>query len=161
MPANIPLMPLIFMGLLLLPFRLSRGQLKGLAFFLWLAGGLVLTIRGGMFMAQDPSHPGMGWLLGASVLALIIGLAKGRFVLSKTSRRNIERLKALPEPQRPLAVYSLRSWLMIGLMVGISVALNVTGLPLFWRGTVNLAIGAALLMSSLAYLQQGTQKEPA
>jgi hypothetical protein len=153
MPTNMPVMPLIFMGLMLLPFRLSSGQLKGLAFFLWLTGGLVLAIRGGLFMAQDPSRPAMGLLLGACALALIIGLAKGRFVLSKTSRRNIERLEALTEPQRPLAVYSLRSWILIALMVGISVALNFSGLPLLWRGTINLAIGAALMMSSLAYLQ--------
>lgn len=153
MPNNMPIMPLIFVALLLLPFKLSNQQLKGLAFFLWLTGGLVLMVRGGFFMSQDPSHPTAGILLGIGVLAFIIGMAKGRFVLSKTSQRNIERLEAMSEPQRPLAVYSLRSWMMIAIMVGISIALNFTGLSLLWRGVINLAIGAALAMSSLAYLK--------
>lgn len=151
MPISMPIMPFILLTLLLLPVKLSTRQLKGLAFFLWLGGGLFLAFRGGLFMMQD--HPTAGLLMGAGALALLIGGAKGKFVLSKTSQRNLERLEAFSQPQRPLAVYSLRSWIMISVMVGISVALNLSGLPLMWRGTINLAVGAALMMSSLAYLK--------
>lgn len=152
MPNNTPIMPLIFLLLILLPIKLTGNQLKGLAFVLWFAGGLMLVFRGGAFMLQEFEQAGVGLLSLAVLLALAIGYAKGRFVLSKTSRRNIERLQALSAPQRPIAVYSVRSWVIIALMVSVSIALNVMAVPLLWRGAINLAIGASLLASSLAYL---------
>ena len=153
MPNNIPMMPFIFMALILLPLRLSSQQLKSLAFMIWITGGLILTFRGSQFLLSDPSHPNTGLILGAGITALIIGLAKGRFVLSKTSKRNLERLASLTKPQRPIAVYSIRSWIMISVMVGISICLNLSHFPLLWRGAINIGIGAALIMSSFAYLQ--------
>ena len=86
------------------------------------------------------------------ITALVVGAAKGWFVLRKTSRRNIERLAALEQDQRPIHVYGIRSWVVIGLMTGLSVGLTLGGLPPLWRGMVNLAIGAALATSSLNYL---------
>ncbi len=154
---NVPIMPILFILLLLLPMRLSSLQLKGLAFFLWFLGGLILSWRGTQFLFNSPdAHPGMVALTVAILLALIVGWAKGKFVLTKTSRRNIERLDQFTQPMRPIYVYGLRSWLIIGVMVLISVSLNflpVNETTLVIRGGVNLAIGAALIISSLAYLK--------
>jgi hypothetical protein len=88
-----------------------------------------------------------------AITALGVGVAKGRFVLGKTARRNIERLAALTEDRRPIHVYGVRSWLVIGLMTALSLGLTLGGVPPLWRGMVNLAIGAALATSSLNYLQ--------
>lgn len=151
MPASIPVMPVVFALLLLLPVRLSPRQLKGLAFFLWLTGGLILAARGVVWLVG--AHPAMGLLAGCLAGALAVGFGKGRFVLSKTSRRNIERLEALREPQPPIRVYSGRSWAIIAVMVAISVGLNLAPVDPLWRGTINLAIGMALIISSMAYLR--------
>jgi hypothetical protein len=152
-------MPVIVLVLFLLPVRLSGTQLKGLAFALWLLGGLVMVWRGGLFLMQaltQTAGASPALLALVVLVALIIGAAKGKFVLSKTSRRNIERLDALTEPQRPIHVYSIRSWMMILLMVMISVSLTLFHAPELLRGAVNLGIGAALIISSLAYAKSLT-----
>jgi hypothetical protein len=162
MPINALIMLFLLIALVLVPIRLSALQLKGLAFFLWFLGGLVLTFRGVNFMFSAPDQPGWTLMAVITVVALIIGMAKGQFVLAKTSRRNIDRLNALQEPMRPIYVYEFRSWLIIGLMTLIGVGLNF--LPpslILLRGAVNLAIGAALIMSSLAYLKALVPPEPA
>jgi len=86
------------------------------------------------------------------VAALAVGAAKGWFVLRRTAQRNIDRLAALEQDQRPIHVYGIRSWVVIGLMTALSVGLTLGGVPPLWRGMVNVAIGAALAASSLSYL---------
>jgi hypothetical protein len=148
------MMPLIVAILLLLPVKLEPRHHLRLAFILWMAGGLVLALRGmGWLMesvgAMDPVMLGL-----AGAIAVAIGMAKGKFVLAKTSARNIERINGWQEPHKPIEVYGARSWMMIALMVGISLSLTyVFQLDVFWRGLVNLAIGFALIMSSLNYLK--------
>ena len=134
-------MLLIFGVLLILPIKCQPHQLKALAFSLWLVGGCMLTYLG----------------LIAGIIGLLIGFGKGRFVLSKTSTKNIERLNALSEPLPPRHVYSKRSWIVLSVMVLIALSLNTGLIPLavYLRGAVNLAIGFALIISSLTYLSKG------
>lgn len=150
----VPIMLVVFAVLLLLPVRLSQLQLKGLAFVLWLTGGLILAWRGAawMFTASD-ARPGMGLLALLALAAIVIGWGKGRFVLAKTSRRNIERIEGMTTPVRPIFVYSARSWIVISVMVGISIALNLSPIDPLWRGAINLGIGMGLIVSSMAYLK--------
>jgi len=151
-------MPLMVIVLLLLPIRMMNRQLKVMAFFIWLVGGLVLLVRGAIFLwaASIAAKASIALLAFTVVLAAFIGLAKGRFVLSKTSARNIERLDSLTEAKRPMHVYSVRSWIIIGIMVLISVALTVFSVDNLIRGGINLAIGLGLIVSSLAYLKSIT-----
>lgn len=153
MPNNLPIMPFIVAILLLLPIRLGVQSLKKLAFTLWLVGGIVLFWRGTSFLAESPAIHNVALLAGLVAVALAIGFGKGKFVLSKTSVKNIERLNQFSEPQRPISVYSLRSWIIIALMVSISVALNIFQVENIVRGPINLGIGFALIISSLAYLK--------
>ncbi len=150
---TLPMMPFIALVLLALPVRLSPRRLAWLAFGLWALGGVVLCSLGTsrlLLAGRDTVAPG---LLGfGAVLSLAIGFAKGRLLLSKTASRNIERLGRLTEDQRPIHVYGPRSWMVISLMTAVSLALSLGGVPPFWRGTVNLAIGAALVTSSFNYL---------
>jgi len=149
----LPIMPFIAVLLLALPVRLAPRSLGWLAFGLWLLGGAVLLSLGtGRLLqaARGPAAPGLVLVVAAAALA--IGVAKGRFLLRKTARRNIDRLTALGEERRPIHVYGVRSWVVIGLMTALSIGLTLGGVPPLWRGMVNLAIGAALATSSLNYL---------
>jgi len=47
----------------------------------------------------------------------------------------------------------VRSWIIITLMVGISIALNVFKVDYIVRGPINLGIGFALIVSSMVYLK--------
>jgi hypothetical protein len=148
-----PIMPFIALVLLALPVRLSPRRLAWLAFALWILGGAVLCSLGTSRLLQaEKEGVAPGLIALGAVISLAIGIAKGRFLLSKTASRNIERLGRITENLRPFRVYGARSWIVISLMAAISLALNLGGVPPFWRGAVNLAIGAALVTSSLNYL---------
>ena len=153
---QLPMMPFVAGALLvasLLPVRLPPRALGWLAFAFWLLGGVLLLSFGTARLLQAARGDATPTVVGiVAVAALVVGAAKGWFVLRKTSRRNIERLAALEQAQRPIHVYGIRSWVVIGLMTGLSLGLTLGGLPPLWRGMVNLAIGAALAASSLNYL---------
>jgi hypothetical protein len=153
MQTPFPIMPIIVAVLLLLPIRLEKQAMKGLAFTLWLIGGLVLCIRGTQFLTDSAAMSNVPLFAGLVVAALVIGFGKGKFVLSKTSTKNIERIDQFTESKKPIQVYSTRSWIIIALMVGISIALNVFHVENIVRGPINLGIGFALIISSLAYLK--------
>ena len=154
--AIMPLLPLV---LWLLPFKVAARQLKLLALSFWLAGGIVLTAQGFSFLERlvVTQQTTFAALVLPLMVALAVGLAKGRFVLSKTSQRNLDRLNAMPDTYKLVHVYSRRSWIMIGLMVLISLTLTLTHTPLFWRGLVNVAIGFALVVSAQAYVRALSQ----
>ena len=153
---QLPIMPFVAGALLLaslLPVRLAPRSLGWLAFGLWLLGGVVLLSFGTARLLQAAHSAATPAVAGIVAIAgLAIGVAKGRFILRKTARRNIERIAALEHGQRPIHVYGIRSWLVIALMTALSVGLTLGGVPPLWRGLVNLAIGAALATSSLNYL---------
>lgn len=149
---SLPLTPFIAAILLLLPVKLTPRTLVKLAFFIWVLGGSVLAVMGVWRLAEASPGVAAPTLIIAGLVWLAVGIAKGRFVLAKTSERNIERIRLMTEPQRPIRVYSLRSWIVIGLTVALSLALTVLDTPPFWRGGINLAVGFALLISSLNYL---------
>lgn len=154
-PPQIPVMPFVVLALLLWPTPLEPRRLKRLAFAIWLTGGLVLCSFGAMRLRDAAAaSAGGAWL--AAVLGLAAGSAKGRFVLTKTSRRNIARLDAMTLPMRPIRVYDGRSWAIIGVMTAIAVGLNLGWIPLapLARGGVNVAIGSALVLSSFTYLSE-------
>lgn len=150
---NIPIMPFVFAALLAMPFRVSQQVLLRLAFALWFSGGFILSYFGVMRLSEMSGTVSMTTLVITVLAAVVIGIAKGNFVLNKTSKKNIERILQLPGPQKPIHVYSMRSWVVVTLMVAIAIALNVLNVPMFWRGAVNLGIGLALITSSLAYLR--------
>jgi Na+/H+ antiporter NhaC len=157
---SLPITPFIAAVLLLLPVKLAPRTLIKLAFFLWALGGSVLAVLGVRRMADASLTTRASVIIIASAIWLAVGIAKGRYVLAKTSQRNIERIKAMTEPQRPIRVYSLRSWVVISLTVLLSLALTLFNTPPFWRGGINLAVGFALLMSSINYLTTLKQSTP-
>jgi hypothetical protein len=149
----LPIMPFIAVLLLALPVKLAPRSLGWLAFTLWLLGGVVLLSLGtGRLLQAAGSEATVATVAMVAAAGLALGVAKGQFILRKTARRNIDRLAAMNQLSRPIHVYGVRSWVVIGLMTTLSIALTLGGVPPLWRGMVNVAIGAALATSSLSYL---------
>ncbi len=135
-----------------LPMKVGYRVLVILAFFIWFAGGMMMSLRGVDFLTA--SGLPQNQLMVPLVAATIIGYLKGKFVLSKASGKNLVRLAAFKEPQKLIAVYPLRSWILIGVMIGLSLLITtfLAAQPL-WRGAVNVGLGMALVASSLVYLK--------
>ena len=148
-PAIVPVAAFIFS---VLPVKVSKQQLLSLAFSLWMVGGIGLSFAGAQRLSQVYAETDLTLLIVALVITIAVGIGKGKFVLSKTSQRNIERIQQLDGPQKLVQIYSTRSWIIIGIMLALSASLTFFSTPIFWRGIVNLGVGLALIMSSLNYL---------
>lgn len=114
----------------------------------WLLAGISLLYRGLNFI-NDEKHD-LALLFVAT--GLLIGHAKSRFVLSKTVKRIVDRIVSLPEPVRISQVYPLSYCLLIGSMIALGISLRFIPISLLFRGTVDVAIGAALTSGSFLFM---------
>lgn len=150
---SLPITPFVFLALLLLPVRIAGHRLRFLAFTLWLLGGMVMVVRGALRFRDAAAGSSRELLWGMIAAALLIGWAKGRFVLAKTSSRNRARLAASTARLRPIQVYPVRSWVLIAVFMLLGLSLAWFGAPLLWRGAVGVAVGVGLVTSSFDYLR--------
>ena len=93
------------------------------------------------------------------VVALIIGGAKGKFVLTKTARRNKTRIDQLAEPLKAHQVYAKAFYFFIIGMMALGFLLR--NFNEYIGGYVVVAaiycgIGIALMVSSLVYWKSQT-----
>lgn len=140
--------------------ELSRETHLKLAFLLWGLVGTGLLIAGGIFLfggrtmsELDPAKgtPGIAEGIGL-LIALIIGFAKGNFVLPKIAKKNIARIEQLPERSPFYMTFSLKSWLLILVMILIGRTIRFLGAPALIIGVVYVAVGFALALGSRSYL---------
>jgi hypothetical protein len=134
----------------------------------WFAIGLFLLFKGLNFLVLAMKGEGetlwmgpLGAILGGKEqsslffisAALLIGFIKGRFVLVKSVKRIVARILSLPNPAPLIAVYTKGYFLLIGGMMGLGFMLKWVGLPLDVRGTLDVAIGSALMHGALLYFR--------
>jgi hypothetical protein len=137
---------------------MKKQNLQTMAGVFWLGIGLMLATRGVlMFLAASKMGASTQALALAAALGLIIGAAKGRFVLSKTARKNRDRIGELTEPVKPWQVFSVKFYPLIGLMMGGGIAIrhffvkDGSSTAQLSYGGVLCGIGGALFISAFAY----------
>ena len=76
---------------------MSRRSLERLAALIWIGVGLMLLARGGRMLTVHAEAGGSpwGWLVGG----VLLGAAKGKFVLSRSAARNRARIAELEAPR--------------------------------------------------------------
>jgi len=117
------------------------------AALIWSAVGVMLCIRG--FFMLRPVH-GYMW----AGLAVLLGTAKALLVLDRTARRNIARIKGFDDRTCIGAVYSWKTWGLVGVMIGSGWLLRHSSLPAALVGSLYVGIGWALCVSSrLAWIE--------
>jgi hypothetical protein len=87
------------------------------------------------------------------VIGLIIGFIKGRFVLVRTVRRVVERILKLNPPIKIFQVYSKGYLLLIVGMILLGLSMKWLSFPMEIRGTIDVAIGSALMNGAVAYFR--------
>lgn len=122
----------------------------------WIGVGLMLSVRAVLTFkaAVDGGSTATGVAI-AAVIGLIIGAAKGRFVLWKTALKNRRRIAALDEP-KPWQVFAPAFYPLIAVMMGTGIGLKYLAAKGYAGGFLSyggllIGIGAALLASSFAY----------
>lgn len=141
---------------------MNKNSLYILAGSVWALVGLFLMIRGAIMYqtaldTQNASQTALAISIAASV---ILGIIKGRFVLSKTARRNKSRIDRLEQPLKVHHVYAKSFYFMIVGMILLGVSLRTFNEYL--GGYVVVAaiycgIGLALMVSSLVYWKPDPQ----
>tara|TARA_R110002072_G_scaffold207356_6_gene364958 strand:- start:486 stop:1970 length:1485 start_codon:yes stop_codon:yes gene_type:complete len=133
------------------PVTLSARNLERLAGIIWLLVGAML-IRKGVTGFDNTSTLGI-WI--ALPVGLVIGSLKGKYVLSRTARRNRRRIRALAEPKL-WNVFTVKFLILIALMIGLAQGLQALAEAghFSWAALVGirLGIGAGLMVSAFVLL---------
>ncbi len=95
-------------------------------------------------------------------LSLVLGLAKGRFVMQKAALKSSVRIAKLANPTSITNLYTRSNLILIAGMMGLGMLMKILALPLDIRGAIDTAVGCALMQGSLAYfrLMTGPADQP-
>ena len=135
---------------------MNKKRLITIAGGLWCIIGIFLLLRGfGLYqLAEMEQHATEIAITISGIIAGLIGLVKGRFVLSKTARRNKTRINNLADPVSLHDIFSKPFYFLIPMMMGLGVLLR--SFNQYLGGYIVVAaiycgIGMALIVSSRIY----------
>lgn len=111
------------------------------AALLWTIIGGLLLYRGVSYLSQA----GGLWLIIPGVAA---GTLKSYFILDRSARSGLDRIRNFSDNTCIGAVYSWKTWLVVLAMMAFGILLRNLSLPHLIVGTLCVAIGWALMFSS-------------
>ena len=132
--------------------------LNFLAAFFWVAGGIVLVLKGGRLLAMAAAiQSGSLWPWVAGIGALILGAVKAKFLFAGACRRNLQRIAALKTPRfwqffRPAFFAFLAVMVLAG--AALSRLAHENYPAMLAVGFLDGSIGAALLASSAVFWKE-------
>lgn len=127
----------------------SRTILVRSAAIVWAGVGAFLSIRGMLWFRE--SERNIFWM---ALIALLIGLIKGHFVLAKLARKNIQRIYELSPHKAKICIFAFQaalSYLLIIGMITLGILLRLSPIPREYLAMIYLAIGVGLLYASMQY----------
>lgn len=127
--------------------------------FVWIAVAVMLFARAYPYFQQVLELNGTGAAAGVVVAALVVGAAKGLFVLRKSCRRLITRIQSKPGKQGVWTIWPPVFLVLIALMIGFGVGLrHYAGANHPWVVVlVYFGVGAALAVSSLHFFKAASR----
>lgn len=135
----------------------SRPALLISAGVFWLIGASVLFYRGYEMLASADNMLFM--LVG---VGLIVGATKYHFVLSRTVKKNAERIREIAPHKDKVCIFAFQSLLAYLLVLGMmGIGFGLRALLDFPRalGTVYIAVGAALTLGAFQYFAQARKTD--
>ena len=141
---------------------MNKTDLIKLAGGLWAVIGVFLIYRGILlYQLAVEEQRAAGLSIALSVLAgLAVGAIKGKFVLSKTARKNKSRIENLAVSPKIHHIFAKPFYGFIVAMMLLGVALRTFNEYLggyLVVGAVYCGIGTALIVSSLVYWKSGAE----
>lgn len=132
--------------------------------FVWFAIGFFLTLKGLNRIVYGIAEGGflcrwLGSVQQASLLlialALIIGYAKGRFVMIKTVRRVVKHLIAQADRLKISTIYPKSYYILLSLMMALGMFCKFLPISKPFIGFIDLAVGSALINGATLYFRYG------
>lgn len=127
----------------------GRRKLILLAGLLWFGAGALLTrMAEGWLAAYGGDYRALHYGAGFAAALLI-----HHFGFLKIADRNLERLLPLEEKRSVFAFIPARSYLLIAGMAALGAALRHSPLPKHYLSVLYVAVGLALVLSSVRYFR--------
>ncbi len=111
------------------------------AALLWTLIGGLLLYRGIGYLSQGEAF----WLVLPGIAA---GTIKSYFILDRSARSGLDRIRNFSDNTCIGAVYSWKTWLVVLAMMVFGMLLRNLSLPLLIIGTICVSIGWSLMFSS-------------
>ncbi len=108
---------------------------------IWTAVGLMLMLRGAGWL----SSVGSLWLM---LPAFALGTCKSFLVLDKSAKKGVDRIVRFHDGTCLGGVYSVKTWLLVLLMMTMGFLLRNSSLPKEFLGVFYVTIGWGLFFSS-------------
>ncbi|MBU1234326.1 MAG: hypothetical protein KKD01_07730 [Proteobacteria bacterium] len=108
---------------------------------IWTVVGIMLMLRGGVWLASVGSL----WLLFP---AFILGMGKSLLILDNSAKKSIYRIVRFQDGRCLGAVYSVKTWLLVLLMMTAGCLLRNSSLPKEFLGVFYVTVGWGLFFSS-------------
>ena len=89
-------------------------------------------------------------------IAIIIGILKSKFIFAKIINKNVDRIKNLSPHKEKICVFAFQayqSYLLVIVMMSVGILLRHLPIDHVYYGSILIAIGTALFLSSLRYFQ--------
>ncbi|MBL4902963.1 MAG: hypothetical protein JKY62_09960 [Desulfocapsa sp.] len=119
----------------------SRSIHLFVAALLWTAVGLMMMSRGIVWLNAIDQ-------LWIALPALLIGFVKSLFMLDKSAQKSIERIISTRDGKCLWGVYSVKTWLLILVMMITGFFIRNSSLPQEFLGLFYISIGWGLFFSS-------------
>ena len=91
------------------------------------------------------------WVAPLELLGIVLALIAYQFCFSRMAQKNIARLSLLTEKTCIFAFQRWKSYILIGLMITIGIALRNLPIPRPYLAVLYTSIGGALFLASLQY----------
>ncbi len=108
---------------------------------IWTVVGLSLILRGTLWLNAIDRL----WIV---LPALVLGTLKALFMLDRSAKKNIDRILSSRDGKCIGGVYSIKTWLLVLLMMLAGCLLRNSSLPKEFLGLFYVSIGWALVFSS-------------
>ncbi len=129
----------------------SRKTLVMTAGIVWLTVGTILALVAVIWLSA--ASRAYYILTGA---ALVAGLIISRFGFSRILKKNVQRIRELSPHKSRICIFAfqaVQSYLLIIVMMALGFALRQLPLPHAYLAAIYIAIGTALVRSSLDYIK--------
>lgn len=138
--------------------KTSQNTLKNISAVVWLIGGFVLLLKAISILTDAHSIiPKLTVIIVVVILALIAGLLKSRFIMTKFCKNNLIRIYNIKNPKiHQFFENKFFFWLMIMIITGITISRLALGNYncMLAVGGLDFSLSVALLTSSVVFLKR-------
>ncbi len=136
----------------------SAQTLKILAALLWYLGSAMLGLKGGSLLLEaEMLKPEQNWTWRAIVIGLFIGGLKGKYLFSKSCKKNLARIDLLDKP-KVWQFFTPRFFLSLAIMIAAGATLSRMAhnnyIFLLSVAILDISIATALIGSSYVFWKQ-------